>query len=59
MINKITTFLRGKKTYTIAIVSISSATYLFATGQLDSGQFMSILSTALVSMGLRAGISNQ
>lgn len=48
--------LKGKKTYLIGILSILAALHLMITGIIETGQFVSILSTALVGMGIRHGM---
>lgn len=50
--------LKGKKTYFFGTLSILAAVYLLATGAIDMGAFTQILSTALVGMGIRAGIAS-
>tara|TARA_Y100000310_G_scaffold342169_1_gene444085 strand:+ start:2272 stop:2457 length:186 start_codon:yes stop_codon:yes gene_type:complete len=48
--------LKGKKTYLFGVISIVAAFHLLVTGAIETGQFVSILSTALVGMGIRHGI---
>ncbi len=49
--------MNGKKTYILGGLSIIAAVYLLATGAIEMGSFTQILSTALVGMGIRHGIS--
>ena len=51
--------LKGKKTYIIGILSIIAALHLLITGAIETGQFVSILSTALVGMGIRHGMPSK
>tara|TARA_Y100000310_G_scaffold323609_1_gene384277 strand:- start:2117 stop:2290 length:174 start_codon:yes stop_codon:yes gene_type:complete len=49
--------LSGKKTYIFAVLSVIAGFYLLSTGQIDGGQFIVILETALIGTGIRLGVA--
>ena len=53
------TFLKGKKTYIVAIVAIFTALLGFIDGSLTLADFIQSIFTALGAMALRAGITNE
>ena len=49
--------MNGYKTYTLAILTLIAAVYLFATKAIEVGLFTELVSGALIAAGIRHGIA--
>lgn len=54
---KILEWLRGKKTYVLAVSSIFAALAAYATGQIEVGEMIKLIVAAIMAMTIRAGIT--
>jgi type IV secretory pathway VirB2 component (pilin) len=52
------TTLQGKMTYTFAVLSIVGSVYGWIEGYISSEVMMQTVSTSLMALGLRRGLSN-
>lgn len=56
-LKKIQNFLKGKKTYLLAIAAVSTALVTWAEGGLSNIQLVTALYAALATIFIRAGVS--
>lgn len=57
--NKIRTQLQGYKTYLVAASAVLAAVIAWVNGEVETANFFHLLLTAVLSVTIRAGITNE